>query len=488
MRKSRLLAFPLSVALIVIAFSCASGPKAIDRAALFASVVAAVPDESGFLTVDELRQAARSLKERYPDLVTLSQAGTSAGGYPILEVRIGSGKRHALLFGFPHPNEPIGSMMLRSLAEQLAANKDLRDYFDFTWHLVFCADPDKAKLNEGWFKGAPTVTKYARNYYRSPGYQQVEWTFPVQYKKYAYTTPIPEARALMSIIDANKIDFSFGLHNSDFGGVYYYWSQDVPEIYPPLYDFIAAQGLPLHLGEPEVPWGKKYDDRSMFKMLYFTDQYDYMEKYSSVPPEKILNSGASSDDYVKDKYPALTVNCELPYFYDPRIQDTRPSDMTRAEAMLASLAHEGQLFHSLRDRYLAVKPLLTARSPYVDTVEEMMRTGDNQIETAEKAIRAEKDYQRTATVAEKWDALSLRKFRRILYLGQFVRLLEDEKARTGDKFPAALQKALEAALKEFDVLAAEAEEELDYKIIPIKKLASVQLLTALYAMDHIQRH
>ena len=65
-------------------------------------------------------------------------------------------------------------------------------------------------------------------------------------------------------------------------------------------------------------------------MIYFTDEYDYMERYSPTPPEKLLKSGASSDDYVRERYHALTVNCELPYFYDPRSRTRRPSDLTRA--------------------------------------------------------------------------------------------------------------------------------------------------------------
>ncbi len=39
---------------------------------------------------------------------------------------------------------------------------------------------------------------------------------------------------------------------------------------------------------------------------------------------------------------------------------------------------------------------------------------------------------------------------------------------------------------DIEVLSAEVEAELDYTVVPIKKLASVQLVTALYAMDHVQ--
>jgi hypothetical protein len=39
---------------------------------------------------------------------------------------------------------------------------------------VKIADVFGAKLNEGWFKGGFDLLKYALNYYRSPGYKQVE--------------------------------------------------------------------------------------------------------------------------------------------------------------------------------------------------------------------------------------------------------------------------------------------------------------------------
>jgi hypothetical protein len=481
---------------LLLFVSCSSKPESQPQTSgtpsegesLFARVADAMPDYADFLTVDELQQGLQALKAKYPEQVRLRAIGTSNGGSPITECQIGNGRRHALLFGFPHPNEPIGSMMLHYLSEELARNAGLRRHFDFTWHIVLCADPDKARLNEGWFKGTNSVTKYARHFYRPPNYQQVEWTFPVTYKKYQFSTPTPEAKALMAIVDAYPIDFSFGLHNSGFGGVYYYWSEDVPRLYPTLYGQIARLGLPLHLGEPEVPWGKKFDDRAMFRMTYFRDEYDYLEQYSPTPPEKLLKSGASSDDYVRERYQqAVTVNCELPYFYDSRIEDTHQSDMTRKEAALSSIAEERERVADLRARFNRVQPLLTVRSPFVDAIEEPLRTADAAIAAGEKMARTDKDYLRRATMAEKWDALTLRKFYSLLTASQFVRLLETEKAARGADFPAALQRELTNAAADFDRRAAELEGELHYSVVPIKKLATVQLLTALYTMDYIQR-
>lgn len=484
MKKRYLLLIPLFLFLCF----CLYCEKAVDKDEFFQNIVSNMPDYENFLTVDELHQSLMTLEKQYPELISLTPLGKTEMGSPIYEFKIGEGEHHSLLFGFPHPNEPIGSMMLHYLTQELARNKKLRKYFDFTWHIVICAEPDKAKLNEGWFKGELSLTKYARHYYRPPSHQQVEWTFPIDYKKYSFDKPSPEAQALMEIIDNNAISFSFGLHNSSFGGAYYYWSHDVQELYPILYDFIEKQGLPLHLGEPEVPYGKKFDNKSMFRMIYFTDGYDYAEKYSPVPPEKILKSGASSDDYIKAKYHALTVNCELPYFYDPRIEDTSLSDMTRREAMLKGLEFDKEDFYSLKKEYEKIRPLLTAESLFRDAIEEVLRVGENQIMTTENAVKAEKEYERQATKAEKWDALVLRKFWNLLILGQFRRLLEYEKAQVGDKFPPRLQEILDKSLQEFNGKTKDAENELDYTVIPIKKLASIQLLTAFYAMDYVQRN
>jgi hypothetical protein len=137
--------------------------------------------------------------------------------------------------------------------------------------------------------------------------------------------------------------------------------------------------------------------------------------------------------------------------------------------------------------YEEARPLLTAPSLFADATEELARTGETEIETMERAVRSDETYERRATVAEKWDALYGSKFYTLLGLGQFVRLLEHEKAAAGEEFPMRLQRILDESLAVFSEKAAEVEAELDYTVVPIKKLASVQLVTALYAMDHVQR-
>ncbi|CAF3885733.1 unnamed protein product, partial [Rotaria sp. Silwood1] len=102
-----------------------------------------------------------------------------------------------------------------------------------------CVDPDGTRLNQGWFSGPFTIRNYARNFYRPRTEEQVEWTFPITYKNYSWTTPSNETQALMYAIRLVQPDFVYGLHNSGFGGMYYYISQPLFDIFPQLERFTS---------------------------------------------------------------------------------------------------------------------------------------------------------------------------------------------------------------------------------------------------------
>jgi hypothetical protein len=51
-------------------------------------------------------------------------------------LKIGSGSKNALLLGCPHPNEPIGAMMLEYFTQALVDDDALRKELDFTWYVV----------------------------------------------------------------------------------------------------------------------------------------------------------------------------------------------------------------------------------------------------------------------------------------------------------------------------------------------------------------
>ena len=75
-----------------------------------------IPDYSEFMTVEELDNSSRKLAEAFEG-VELIDIGKSGSGRPILCLKIGNGEKNALLFAFPHPNEPIGSLTVEFLAQ-----------------------------------------------------------------------------------------------------------------------------------------------------------------------------------------------------------------------------------------------------------------------------------------------------------------------------------------------------------------------------------
>lgn len=78
-----------------------------------------------FLTVDEMHAGFQRVAAEHPDLATEKRVGSSKLGEPIHMLTIGSGSRNILLFGCPHPNEPIGSMMLDHLSRLLCTDETL---------------------------------------------------------------------------------------------------------------------------------------------------------------------------------------------------------------------------------------------------------------------------------------------------------------------------------------------------------------------------
>ena len=198
-----------------------------------------------------------------------------------------------------------------------------------------CIDPDGTRLNEGWFKGPFNFYTYASNFYRPAGKDQVEWTFPIQYKTLNFNSPLPETRALMHLIDTAKPHFLYALHNAGFGGAYFYINKPVPSLYPELHKAIENLGIPLSQGEPEVPWAEIYA-KAIYELTRSTDAYDYFAQFAQGDPAQMVLAGASSAEYAA-KYDTLCLVSELPYFYHPSIDDSTPTDMMRTETLSRSV-------------------------------------------------------------------------------------------------------------------------------------------------------
>ncbi len=461
---------------------------------IFKKVLENIPDYKGFFKLNELDSNSYLLAYKYPGVVKIHVGGYTRDNRPVLIIKIGTGKKHALMYGCPHPNEPIGTMMLDYFSEALASNKELRDELDYTFIIIKTVDPDGTKLNEGWFKGDLSIKKYAKNFYRPEADKQVDWTFPIKYKDFTFDNPIPETKILMKIIDEYKPEFIYPLHNAGFGGTYWYLSEPLEALYDDLYNASNEVEIPVHLGEPEMPFITKFAP-GIFKIVGTKQIYDYMDKYTpdNVSPANDIHNGTCSHEYAENEYTPFSVMTELPYFLDKRVSDQTLLKQTRRESLFKSFDYQKLTLDFIRENLDLFSDFVDKHNnPFYSSIKMYIRALSNNGVNV-KMITQNDDYNNPATVAETFDSLIKSKFYLgILAIGVLYRtsLYELEKfipytSNTEDW--KTLKEANKLALNKLEEIADELESELNYKIIPIKDMIKVQLETGLLILDYLQK-
>ena len=174
---------------------------------IYQKLLEGIPDYKEFLTVEEMNSSSKKLAEEHPESVSIFEIGQTRDGIELYCLKIGSGSHTALMFGCPHPNEPIGTMMLEYFSKRLAEDEELRKELDYTWDIVKAWDADGLRLNEKWLKGPYTLYNYSRNFFRPAGFRQVDWTFPIDYKELHFHNTLPETTAMMHLIDKIRPEF-----------------------------------------------------------------------------------------------------------------------------------------------------------------------------------------------------------------------------------------------------------------------------------------
>lgn len=452
-------------------------------------LLAGIPDYSEFLTPDELDESSRRLAAEHPASVALFEMGKTRAGRPLLCLKIGDGAKNALMFGCPHPNEPIGTMMLEYFSQRLAADKALRDELGYTWYILKAWDADGLALNAGWLKGPYTIYDYSRNFFRPAGHKQVDWTFPIDYKELHFHEPIPETQAMMKLIDEIRPHFIYSLHNAGFGGVYWYISRPLGPLYGQMRAAAERVDVPLNLGEPETPYCEALSP-AVYRSLGIEQAYDYMEKYGEEDIGEKIRTGTCSEGYARERYGSFTLLTELPYFYDRRIMDCSPGTMSRRDAVISNLDESRKRDAFLLGMLEKTRELIDPENPFRLALEAFTKsTGD---QSTRRMVESNPDFARTATVAEEFDNLVMSRFYKCLSYGMAIRMSEFELARmagAGEK-DEDKKRLLEDAAREAEeahrALTDELERALDYEVVPIKKLVSIQLECGLLVSHYLK--
>jgi hypothetical protein len=383
-----------------------------------ASVLARVPEYRRFESWEALRARTAALAREFPGLARCETVGRSSEGRPIDLLTVGHGRRRLLCVGAPHPNEPIGTLTIDFLARVLCEDDALRTRLDVTLHAIPVSDPDGFVLNEGWFDGDFTPLHYARHFYRPPHREQVEWSFPVDYRTLRFSTPTPETQTVMRVMERVRPTVFYSLHNAGFCGVYFYVSHDRRALYPALHAVVDAHGLPLHRGEPEVPYLRTLAP-AVYALFGIADTYDYYASRLGEDPASLIEAGTSSDDWLRRlDADTFSIVCELPYYTTAALADATPSGRSRRQVITQGLDAAEALAQEITSAFasLAHAPdhrLTRSVAAYVAKTPKRL--------AAERAHAALPEFDREATKAEACDATLCTPFHHLLYLGELGR-------------------------------------------------------------------
>ncbi|CAF1192483.1 unnamed protein product [Rotaria sordida] len=453
---------------------------------IYDSLMDSVPDYSRFFTVDELYNHSRTVALNHTSFVQYQNIGYSQNGEAIPMLTMGNGSKSLLLYACPHPNEPIGSLLIDFLLNALIDYPQL--LLTYTWHLIPCVDPDGTRLNEGWFSGPFTIRNYARNFYRPRTEEQVEWTFPITYKNYSWTTPSNETQALMYAIRLIQPDFVYGLHNSGFGGMYYYISQPLFDIFPQLERLPSSLGLFLAKGEAEAPWVIRYES-AIFSPLSLPSAYDYYEKYTHSDPVTMMSGGGTSFDYLEEigLNKTIFLMAELPYFQSPMVKnDTIIPNVTRRDVLLQGLDKDNESNAILMDLLTQIKPAMTFNSSFYRASRSLLELYNTTAASRRQAVLNDNSTLVPATVASQADALYISVFYKMLIASMLDRAIIWQMEQ-----PSADRKLLENARIELeshlDDWINDIEQNLPYTPIRIRNLVQAQLGAMLIVLQKVGR-
>ncbi|MGP3942058.1 M14 family zinc carboxypeptidase [Streptomyces sp. 6N106] len=423
-----------------------------------------VPAYPTFPSVDALHAELAAVAAAHPELTRIRTIGTSRLGEPLRVLTVGDGPADALVIGGPHPNEPIGFRTITALVDLLCRDAGLRAALGYQWHFVACADPDGARLNEGWYGSPGDRRAYAERFYRPDLAEQVEWTFPLTVGDYRFERTLPETMALMRLMDEIEPSLVCSLHNGEHQGAFYYLNRDDAALARQLADLAAFEGLPSHHGEPEVP-----GSRLIAPSVYSTP--------AGADMGPAFGAGAGSADYAA-RFGALHLVAEVPLWTDARVADRTGTGIAYRHLVATTTAARREVFAMLETALHAVADDLTIRSPFRRSAEgtlQTFRTFAKHTEHAEGPALPD----RPATVAEQYDHRQGVHLVRLRLLGAFLRMLDAEIA-AGNPTPAIrTQRALLA--EHFDRWVAEAEADTSGMQVEVRKPVAVQLGAILLA-------
>jgi hypothetical protein len=448
-----------------------------------------LPSFRKFCSVAELSTLVETIR-RESTQVDVRIAGTSAGGSPIHHVRFGSGRIKALFVGWPHPNEPIGGLTIFGLLSLLRQhNRQLLDA-DVEWHIVPCIDPDGAILNEGWTQQPFTIGNFMRNSYRQEPCDQVERSFPIQYKRAHFDRPIKEAQLLQALLATIRPDFFYSMHNARLGAVSFFLSSAIDErYYRQLQELAQTYRIPLlQVGSPLLGGHAQFAP-GVWELFSARKYYDYLETVTDHPEEGLHQAGGCSWEYLAQiKSSALTFVQELPYLQHPGSVSTKETSQHLRHFMLRSDADNKFLITVILEEWDQVKDDVDPASPFyrkilhsIVAVKDKLVEGLPSWESGTSDLLANPSYSKMMTEADLF-RVCMKRFYVLCNSHEIVRLLKQSKQTP------AVTRATRRLESLYDEALAELAEHVDFdafKVVEHDSLARMHLGGGLIVLNSV---
>jgi len=451
-------------------------------------LIRAVPHFDKFVAWRDMEAAVLRLAGR--GAAEVEVLGRSEGGRPIHHVTMGRGRYKALFVGYPHPNEPIGGLTVLSLLDLLSQSPSPLGGLDVEWHVVPSIDPDGMVLNEAWTQKPFSIGSYVRGCFRQEPRDQVERSFPIEYKKLLFDAPIPEVRSLMGLMDRLRPDFYYSLHNARLGGVVAYVSKPVDEaVCAGLTALWSRLGIPVAApgGGSALESGFEAYAPGVREIFAVPKYYDYLESRYPNPEDLLHDAGACSWDYLREISPgSLSFIMELPYLRHPMSDSRRPIGRNLREEKLVIDAKNKALVSRLLDLWRGVEAEIEPSGPLYRKVKHSILDHEDEIhlglpswETRTEFIVNEPRFNREMVEADLFGLMQTRMYA-LANSHELVRVLEST-PRT-----PAIEAALDGARSIYDVAIAEIDAQVDndrFEMIDLDALVRAQLVGGLIALE-----
>lgn len=449
------------------------------------AAIAAIPGIRHYPSVGDLRRLAEDL--RSDERFSVAVAGVSPGGRPVHHLRFGNGAFKVLIFGFPHPNEPVGGATITSLVNMLRQDASPLAALDVAWHIVPCIDPDGASLNEGWFLAPFDIRLQMRNFHRPEINAQVESSFPIDYKRLRFGDPAPEALMLRSLLDGIRPDFYYALHNAAAGGGIWYLLDRAlsSRQYEQLTELAARHDLPMRRNPPFEGYSERFHP-GIIEDFRTRKCYDFLETTMD-HPEAVMPYGETASEYLKRINPqAFTLVTEVCSFKHPHDDSSRPTGQNLRHCKLRTYANLKYVATVILEEWDRVGTRLDSQSPFyakiwggLISVRQFLAEGLPAWPDKTRSLLYSPIHNRMMTEGDRVNVW-LTEYFLLCQNYAFVRLLREV---AGD---AEIDGAIARLDHVFDLLLAEIEAEIDaglLEAVPVEDLVKVQLGAGFVVLD-----